>query len=252
MRESCRSEVPEGVCDAGRRARSRSARGHTARAVALIVASAVFAGCGMPAPTTPLTIAAERGDVKEVGALMAAGADPNGMDDSGLTPLVRASRRGHLAVVRTLLTAGADANRRDAVRTRDGWTPLMNAVHKGHLHVVEALIESGADVNAASARGTTALMLATCERGTEIVEALLAAGADPRPGSGGSAALTGAVASGQTENVRALLRERPDLHVEPGLNGRAALLFARIRGRDEILRLLDAGRGKKPARAGGP
>lgn len=201
---------------------------------ALAGALLTLTGCGMPKADTPLTLAADSGDAAEVRALLASGADPDGPDSFGLTPLVRASRRGHVEVVKALLAGGAHADLTDRIPSREGWTPLMNAVHKNQLEVVKALIAAGADVNARTSGGVTALMLASGDADPAVVKALLDAGADPRPGSGGSAALTNAVAAGEIETVKALLARAPDLELERGLRGSGALWLARIRGRREV------------------
>jgi ankyrin repeat protein len=142
---------------------------------------ATLTACGFPPPDTPLTRAAQAGDVEQVRALITQGQNPDGKDSHGMTPLVRAARRGDTAVVRTLLEGHADPNLKDSPVTRPGWTPLMNAVHKNQLKVVRLLLAAGADANAAADNGTTPLMLASGDAGSEIVKALLEAGANPPP-----------------------------------------------------------------------
>lgn len=41
-----------------------------------------------------------------------------------------------------------------------GWTPLMYASYIGHDNIVNLLLEAGVNVNAATAKGSTSLMLA--------------------------------------------------------------------------------------------
>ena len=195
-------------------------------------------GCGFPEPDTPLAAAAMRGDTPAVRELLARGADPNGRDSHGLTPLMLAARLGRIDAMKALLAGGADPDLRYAPRTRPGWTPIMNAVHKGQIESVRVLIAAKADVNESGGDGTTALMLAAPEPSEAIVGLLLDAGADPRPGHGGSAALTNAAAGGRTETVTLLLARAPDLKLESGIRGTAALMLARLRCRREILTLL--------------
>jgi ankyrin repeat protein len=59
-----------------------------------------------------------------VGFLIAAGADPNAEDKSGVAPLHRAVRTRSTAAVRALLVNGADARRKN----KSGSTPLHLAV----------------------------------------------------------------------------------------------------------------------------
>src|SRR5262245_42243960 len=134
----------------------------------------LLAGCGMPAPDTALTIAAESGDAASIRTLLARGADPNGKDTHGLTPLVRAARRGHYSAAEALLDGGADPNLFDSIWTRPGWSPLMNAVHKSQPRIVRLLIDRGADVNARTTDGTTPLALSEDQ---EIAAMLRSAGA---------------------------------------------------------------------------
>jgi len=56
--------------------------------------------------------AAKSGQVEVVEMLLAAGAEPNGLDGSGMSPLMRASYAAVLPVGKHLLAAGADVNAR--------------------------------------------------------------------------------------------------------------------------------------------
>lgn len=121
---------------------------------------------------TPLTAAAESGQLRVVRYLISAGADtekcglvsagfaPDGgrsraaygggpgggvgqprRANSGRTPLSGAALMGHLEIVRVLVESGAD------VEKSDGWgrTPLIWAAGKGHLEVVRFLVEAAAE-----------------------------------------------------------------------------------------------------------
>mgnify|MGYP006340490583 FL=1 len=59
----------------------------------------------------PLNDAVKRGDLEAVTALLAAGAFPDGRDETGFTPLMHAARDGHTHIAQALLAAGADVNR---------------------------------------------------------------------------------------------------------------------------------------------
>ncbi len=138
-----------------------------------------------------LHAAAKSGDSTEISKLLAAGANPNELDEAGDTALHIAALQGHLDVVNALLEAGADANAKDA----NGWTPIFKGVYNheldcGFAPVVQALIDAGADVNARIFFGLTPLMLAAGGGEAAVCAALLAAGADVKaPNEGGITAL---------------------------------------------------------------
>ena len=129
------------------------------------------------------------------------------MNIVGRPVLVEAAKRGCHEIVRALMKKGADPNKRDEL----GSTALHVAVVAGHVETVKVLAAGGADVNAAMAGhwAITPLMLAAA-KDAEIVKILLEKGAD----------------------VNARTEE----------GGDTALFFARMRNREDIVRLLtDAG-----------
>jgi ankyrin repeat protein len=115
--------------------------------------------------TPVMVIAARKGHVEIVQALIAAGSNVNrGFDE---LPLHTAAKKGHLEVVRLLLESGADVEGYE----EDYWTALMSASSAGHLPIVQLLVEGGADVNAWS-QGETPLMLAASGVHREIYKFL--------------------------------------------------------------------------------
>ena len=108
------------------------------------------------AAASPLARAASRGDLPEVKALVAAGANVNVTDALGRTPLHMAAFYGRTKVSDCLLTSGADIHARDRV----GMTPLHAAVLAGARQEMELLLDRKADVNAATDAGQTPLHLA--------------------------------------------------------------------------------------------
>ena len=93
------------------------------------------------------------------------------------TPLADAARAGDVTEIRALAAKGADPNERSGVNT---WTPLMHAIHKNQRASVAALLDAHADPNLASRSGETPLMMAAGYGQAAIVRLLLARGANAR------------------------------------------------------------------------
>ena len=131
---------------------------------------------------TPLHSAAKDGDVSEVKALLAKGAEVNAKSNLGYTPLHKAAYGGHLDVVKELLAKGAEVN----AKAKYGDTPLHEAAYNGHLDVVNVLLAKGAEVNAKGDYGRTPLHEAASKGHLDVVKELLAKGAevDAKPDAG--------------------------------------------------------------------
>jgi serine/threonine-protein phosphatase 6 regulatory ankyrin repeat subunit B len=125
---------------------------------------------------TPLMIAAEKGDLTTVQALLGAPEiDINAQNDGGFTALYVAGFYGNYDVVKTLINHGASVNLADNNR----WTPLMIAAEKGDLTTVQALLGvSGININAQNSEGSTALLVAALNGNYGVVKALIKQGAD--------------------------------------------------------------------------
>jgi ankyrin repeat protein len=117
---------------------------------------------------------AAEGAAGEIERLVAAGADPNAVDENGETPLHFACDRGQLEAVRALLLAGADPNARE----EQGQTPLMYAVVcecDATADIADLLIRAGADVEAKDNDGVSPLeqcsevLRARLQRAAEVV-----------------------------------------------------------------------------------
>jgi ankyrin repeat protein len=93
---------------------------------------------------TPLIRASAKGDVKEVNALLAKGADPNlQSSQQGVSPLMCAAYFGHLEIVQALVAKGAKLNTKD----RNGGGAVDWAV-AGERDAVDKWLESkGATIN---------------------------------------------------------------------------------------------------------
>ena len=140
--------------------------------------------------TTPLAIAAGRGDVEMVRRLLSSGADSNLWTSGSGSPLSAVLGRNALDVAALLIERGAgiDAHPSNA---RGAFTMLMLAVKDGRTEQVLFLIDHGADVNAMNRSGATALMIAAEIDFAEAAELLIANGASvqARHESSGAAAL---------------------------------------------------------------
>ncbi|XP_074664859.1 ankyrin repeat domain-containing protein 24 isoform X3 [Strix aluco] len=151
-------------------------------------------------------LAAMRGNVDCLEAMLAHGVDAMTKDSSGYTALHLASKHGHPQCVSKLLQAScpvdlADGSGRTAlhhaavsgciscseilcdfkaplnIKDKDGSTPLILAAKMSHSELCRYLLHRGAAVNSRDLQGRTALMLA-CENGSvETVEVLVNAGA---------------------------------------------------------------------------
>lgn len=190
--------------------------------------------------STPLHMAAHRGQDEVVAALLAAGADVHAREGcSGTTALHWAAEGGRPRIVELLLEAGAE------LEARDDWhalTPLDWAVcvdHAPHLHLdragAAAVLEArGAAPSAFTAvlRGDAALLRAARARDARALERRLG------PADGESTPLAFALRARAAPMVEALL----ELGAEPaalsrGLSPRALAFLARD---DAALTLLDA------------
>lgn len=159
-------------------------------------------------------------------------------DGRGREAIIWAARAGRPHSISLLAEAGAPASFQD--QGPNGWQPLHHAVHKNQLASVRALLAAGAEVDGTNPDGLTPLMLAASQGEGEIVEALLAAGADPRRrGPHGDNALTYAVFGGDARTVRALRARAPELSPGHGFQVRLGRFALFLRGRGEVLRLLD-------------
>lgn len=181
------------------------------------VAAAVEAAAArVPRSEVPvLAWAATVGDLALVRACLAAGAPPDGSADAFEVPLGLAAARGHVAVLEALLAAGPSVDRAEAMA---GTTPLQVAAAYGQAGAARVLLAAGAAVehSALGMRvgeewalvGETALMMAARAGHAEVVDVLLAGGADPsRLSAAGLSARDLALAAGQAD-IAARLAER--------------------------------------------
>lgn len=123
-----------------------------------------------------LTIALQNGANKAFAALLASRRvnveARNAQDES---PLMIAAIKGNVDAVKALIAREADVN-------KTGWAPLHYAASAGspqHALIIALLLENHAYIDAASPNGTTPLMMAAHYGSIEAVQLLLEEGADP-------------------------------------------------------------------------
>ena len=123
-----------------------------------------------------LTIALQNGANKAFAALLASrrvNVDARTAQDE--SPLMMAAIKGNVEAVKALIARDADVN-------KTGWTPLHYAASAGspqHAVIIALLLENHAYIDAASPNGTTPLMMAAHYGSAGAVQLLLEEGADP-------------------------------------------------------------------------
>ncbi|XP_069889124.1 ankyrin repeat domain-containing protein 31-like isoform X2 [Dipodomys merriami] len=113
-----------------------------------------------------LHLAARRGNLSYVKALIESGMDVNVKDNEGWTPLHEASNKGCKDIIIELLKAGANVN----CENINGILPLHDAVAGNHLKAAEILLQHGADPNKRDQKEKTAFDEADNEKMKELLK----------------------------------------------------------------------------------
>ena len=122
---------------------------------------------------------------------------------------------------------------------------LYEAAGDGDAKQVSALLSSGVDVNGRSSSGSYALNAAAVENDAEVLRILLEQGADPNVQNGqGDTPLICATkyAGGKEPTVRLLVEAGTDLAIRDN-KGKSALDYAKAKGQQEAIALLDKSGG---------
>ena len=189
--------------------------------------------------TSALTLAAERGRLALVRALIDAGTNVRKPEIGGRA-LQLATQAEHVDVVRTLMEAKAPLG----FSAWENETPLHAAAARGQWLVVEALLEAGLEPDQVERNGQTALMKAAASGHDKAVASLLRLGASPDLADrDGWTALMHAAAhpsSGSVPAIRDLVRSGAGVNRRAGPNGKTPLMIAAEKGNelatDELLR----------------
>ena len=118
-----------------------------------------------------LWLAAERGDIHTIRALINDGADLNATDERGDSALIISVFKGNEEIVKLLLDRGADPN----IHDKDFPSALMIASNE---KIALYLIKAGASINEKDHNGDTPLIYAVRLQRSKIATMLIATGAD--------------------------------------------------------------------------
>ncbi|CAK5007095.1 unnamed protein product [Meloidogyne enterolobii] len=152
---------------------------------------------------TPLHIAIYKGEKEAAITLLASGADPNGVQPSGVPPpLHLAAMTGNAELIEILVSHGADLKAYDFVR----YTALHCAAYFGHEMAVKELIAAGADPNACGSVHDRPIHISAGKANPCILKAFLAVGADPTlEDDEGNTSLHFAAKTGHSSSIGLLL-----------------------------------------------
>jgi cytohesin len=195
-----------------------------------------------PEMGSPLHQAAARGKAADVSRLLAAGADPNAVNDRGQAPLHLAATRNEDGppIVAALVQAGARVNAADS----RGATPLIVALMVGRVPTARALLDAGADAVApAGYHDLTPLHITAAMGEVDLADVLLRKGATlAAVDDAGATPLHFAAREGQTAMVTFLLDRgaliNARMHEDQG--SQTPLAIARAKRHQDTARALTA------------
>lgn len=183
--------------------------------------------------TSYLVIAAGKGKIKMVNAMLGSGENPNAADRKGVTALMYAARKNRVNIVDALLAQGADVNLKDQV----GWTALMFAIKKNHAESAKRLLEKGADPIVVDSSGWSAVNLAAIGGYAAILDALANTGLDINAKNpDNKTALMFAAKGGDPATVQILFDHHANLLARDQL-GATALMYAARAGQPQVIDL---------------
>lgn len=187
---------------------------------------------------TPLILAAQKGNLVLVEALLHRGADPCAVGITGVSAVLQASHFGHPQVLRMLLQHPKGARLVEKANYNNT-TPLMRACQEGHYQNVQLLLAAGANVNRRNRAHLTALLLASQRGHARICKLLLKhqAELDARTPNH-STGLALACKRGHVDVVKVLVTAGCELSFKDP-QGRTVRDLRWTQNRDQIMPLLD-------------
>lgn len=200
----------------------RAIKANDADSVRMLTAAHVGVNERNYAGITPLTVAAEKGNMEIIKLLVNNGANVNDKSSYGFTPLIAAASAGNNEVIDYLLAHGADTTAKDDL----GKTAIIYASNINNAKSVLSLSKKDKySVNLPDNSGNTPLIYAAQHGYVNHINTLLANGANPdyRNPETGISALSIAAAAGNSNMIRAL-----------GKNGKANLNISDLQGRTPI------------------
>ena len=186
---------------------------------------------------TSLVHAVKVEDADRVRTLIYANVDVNEKNYAGLTPLTIAAEKGNLPIIQLLVERGkANVNAKSSY----GITPLIAAAAAGKSKAAIYLIGQGADVNVKDDLGKTPLLYASKFNEPQMVSLLAHASQDgvDFADSDGNTPLIYSAQRGYLENVKTLLANGADVNYTNPTTGLNALSAAAAEGQDLVVKLL--------------
>lgn len=141
--------------------------------ICVMVTVSYICGCATT-PSSPLSNAANIGDVNAIKSLCSSGCNINEKDKLDKTPLMHSISQKKTEAARLLIESGADIR----VRDKEGFDALLYAVYYQDLDIINLLLEKNIDIESRALSGWTPLMYAVSNGDLEAATLLLDKGAD--------------------------------------------------------------------------
>lgn len=186
---------------------------------------------------TSLVRAVKISDVDRVRTLMYANVNVNEKNYAGITPLTIAAEKGNMEIIKMLVEDGkATINEASSY----GITPLISAAAAGQDEAVAYLIQKGADVTVKDDLGKTALLYAIGYDKPKLINNLISLNnaAVNLPDNAGNTPLIYATQKGLFNNVKLLVSNGANVDYRNPATGLSALAAAAAEGHSNIIRYL--------------